>query len=96
MNLPEGKGAHFIALLKSIQVRTHTKQSMEMSSTEEDYEHNRMAIKSAKNLYPEHESVPCWLCLSHFSHFSAFFLVFLLCFSFLSIFLCFAGVVGGS
>jgi hypothetical protein len=57
MNLPEGKGAHFIALLKSVQLRTHTKQAMEQQVSDEDYAHNREAIQAAKNLFPEHESV---------------------------------------
>lgn len=57
MHLPEGKGAHFIALLKSVQIRTHTKQAMEQVTTEQDYAHNRQSIQAAKGLFPQHESV---------------------------------------
>jgi tetratricopeptide (TPR) repeat protein len=61
MQLPEGKGAHFTALLKSCQLRTHTKQAMEVPTTEEDYAQIRMAIQSAKSLFPDHESVIAFL-----------------------------------
>lgn len=57
VQLSEGKGAQFIALLKQVQLRTHTKQAMEMVTTEEDYSANRVAIQTAKTLFPDHESV---------------------------------------
>jgi transposase InsO family protein len=60
-DLPEGKAARFIALLKSVHILTQTKQQVGETPTPEDSARNLRSIAEAKQLFPKHESVSIYI-----------------------------------